>query len=238
MKRRSGKTPKVICAMNSTQNTYINKPNRVINTVFICFFRHIALFMIIISFALLINLTGAFGSDNYQPKYENNDEISFTLTKFSPYLTNDTPANIAISTNSSNIEQVKVSFLKPTNTRSELFGFTDSPTIKGTISSISIPITNFSNTTLNTLKSYESSFAINSSDPTIPFSITLNKTGIYPVAIELLDSENKSLSTRYSFVTYFSGINYATQAYSEKLNIVPILTSSENYMEEKIFTTD
>lgn len=87
----------------------------------------------------------------------------------------------------------------------------------------------------NLINNFETNFSINSVEPESTNSLTLSKTGIYPVAIELLGDNNKKLDTQYSFITYFPKIIFSQQAYSEKLNIVPVIINSEILKDEKIY---
>jgi hypothetical protein len=163
------------------------------------------------------------------------EDDTFSIIKFSPYLTDDATGTFTISSESNDFSEVKISFLKATNTRSELFNFADKPSYKNVVSTIAISRESFLNSTPQSKNNLETTFVINSPDATITNSIKLPKTGIYPVAIELIDSTKKTLATKYVFTNYFSGIAYSAQAYSEKLNIVPIIKTSHTYEEEKLF---
>lgn len=173
------------------------------------------------------------------PSYGGSDDIFFSISKFTPYLTNDLSGTMSINVNSLEFSNVKVSLLKATNTRSELFNFSDKPSNKNAVSSLVIPQDAFAKTsTTDNENNLEINFSINSPDVENAVSFKLNKTGIYPVAIELLDDSGKNIATKYSFTNYFSGISSSSQAYAEKLNIVPVITASQSYEEEKLFSED
>lgn len=159
------------------------------------------------------------------------DSGSFSIASFSPTLTNDIRGEIEINTDSQIGTHLKVSLLKPTNTRSELFGFADKPSSKQSpVAIVDLPLSDF---TLTQSGSKLGSFSINAS--TID-SLSIPKTGIYPVAIQLQDGQNNTLSTQFSYTTFISGATKDSQAYAEKLNVVPILSYNQNVEEEKLFT--
>ena len=192
------------------------------------------LFLVILQSIPLISV--AYGNTNIIHK---DSASTFTISKLSPYLTDDTLGIIGITSNLENITNIKISVIKSTNTRSELFNFVDKPSNKNVISKITIPIDNFQLTEIGTdnnlINNFETNFSINSVEPESTNSLTLSKTGIYPVAIELLGDNNKKLDTQYSFITYFPKIIFSQQAYSEKLNIVPVIINSEILKDEKIY---
>ena len=192
------------------------------------------LFLVILQSIPLISV--AYGNTNIIHK---DSASTFTISKLSPYLTDDTLGIIGITSNLENITNIKISIIKSTNTRSELFNFVDKPSNKNVISKITIPIDNFQLTEIGTdnnlINNFETNFSINSVEPESTNSLTLSKTGIYPVAIELLGDNNKKLDTQYSFITYFPKIIFSQQAYSEKLNIVPVIINSEILKDEKIY---
>lgn len=187
-------------------------------------------FTLLIGFVvfLFLNLgTSAFSFSDLQ----NDDSATFSVTKFSPVLTNDIRGEIEIATNATNATHLKITVLKATNTRSELFSFIDKPATKKSAITLDLALTNFTNTNANTKLG---SFAVASGEAD---SIAFSKTGIYPIAFELQDDENNVLATQYSFTTYISGASKEGQAYSEKLNVVPILSYTQNIEDEKLFTT-
>ena len=150
----------------------------------------------------------------------------FTINNFSPYLTNDVLATLSISTKMKNITGLTISVLAPTNTKSELFSFADKPQKTKPSSKTTIPIEDIEQTPNLNDESFSDlnvSFGINNNDPLIKHSITLNKTAVYPIAVEALDANSKVLDTQYVFSTYFRDISSLDQAYSQKLNIAPII---------------
>ena len=150
----------------------------------------------------------------------------FTINNFSPYLTNDVLATLSISTKMKNITGLTISVLTPTNTKSELFSFADKPQKTKPSSKTTIPIEDIEQTPNLNDESFSDlnvSFGINNNDPLIKHSMTLNKTAVYPIAVEALDANSKVLDTQYVFSTYFRDISSLDQAYSQKLNIAPII---------------
>ena len=150
----------------------------------------------------------------------------FTINNFSPYLTNDVLATLSISTKMKNITGLTISVLAPTNTKSELFSFADKPQKTKPSSKTTIPIEDIEQTPNLNDESFSDlnvSFGINNNDPLIKHSMTLNKTAVYPIAVEALDANSKVLDTQYVFSTYFRDISSLDQAYSQKLNIAPII---------------
>ena len=150
----------------------------------------------------------------------------FTINNFSPYLTNDVLATLSISTKMKNITGLTISVLAPTNTKSELFSFADKPQKTKSSSKTTIPIEDIEQTPNLNDESFSDlnvSFGINNNDPLIKHSMTLNKTAVYPIAVEALDANSKVLDTQYVFSTYFRDISSLDQAYSQKLNIAPII---------------
>ena len=150
----------------------------------------------------------------------------FTINNFSPYLTNDVLATLSISTKMKNITGLTISVLTPTNTKSELFSFVDKPQKTKSSSKTTIPLEDIEQTPNLNDESFSDlnvSFGINNSDPLIKHSMTLNKTAVYPIAVEALDANSKVLDTQYVFSTYFRDISSLDQAYSQKLNIAPII---------------
>ena len=150
----------------------------------------------------------------------------FTINNFSPYLTNDVLATLSISTKMKNITGLTISVLAPTNTKSELFSFVDKPQKTKSSSKTTIPLEDIEQTPNLNDESFSDlnvSFGINNNDPLIKHSMTLNKTAVYPIAVEALDANSKVLDTQYVFSTYFRDISSLDQAYSQKLNIAPII---------------
>lgn len=173
---------------------------------------------------------------NQVSAYGDSKNSVFKLNKFTPFLTNDIRGEIEIQTDSTKIDHIKVAFQKPTNTRSELFSYADKPQNKTPSTSVTIPKDSFqvSSEQSNGTKNLLASFAINTADSD---SITLIKTGIYPVSVEFQDKDNALLSTQYTFITYVSSATSTSQAFAEKLNVVPVISYTLNVQEDQLFNS-
>lgn len=190
-------------------------------------FKMSGLLCVIVLVILIIVPSSSFSLINEPTK----ESVIFSVARFSPTLTNDIRGEIEINTNSTTATHLKINFLKQTNTRSELFSFADKPENKKSATTVDLPLNTFTETGA---QSKLGSFSINANAVD---SVSISKTGIYPVSIELQDAENSTLATAFSFTTYIVGATKDSQPYAEKLNIVPVLSYSQNIEEEKLFTS-
>lgn len=211
MTRRSQKAPNLKHSMKSLCSPYSGHKNALIFAIFIL--------VILVS---QISIGVAFSSNTGNSK--NIREIAesdadFSIEGLSPYVIDGSPLQLTIKTNKLN-SNVKVKLLSPTNTRSGLFDFVNNLSDRRVKDSIGFPLSDFTPLE-NALGTYTIDVPVNAD--TGP-SLSLTSAGIYPVAVSIETADGSDIKTQYSFTTNIPAVGANGSAYSQRLEVVPLVT--------------
>lgn len=164
---------------------------------------------------------------------------TLSITQLSPYIIGNAPLMLGIRTNAPLESTIHIDALSAKNTRSELYTFADNLGKSRVRDSMDIAL---------------SQFAVNPDDPTLytaavgvngdgPSTLSFPVTGIYPIAVSVVDPTNstskvsKTVSTQYSFITYLPAVGSTGSAYAQRLRVAPLLKFAP-FVDRTAISTD
>jgi|GEM_PF-3329457 len=147
---------------------------------------------------------------------QDDNSPKLSIRYLSPYITANNSLLVEIATDAPAESTVNVDVFTKTNTRSQLTAFGDNLGKGRVRDSTSILL----NSAQITESSYRFEIPINSDSNA---GLNFRETGVYPIAISLTTPKKDTSETAYSFTTYIPTVSESGSAYSQKLNVVPLL---------------
>lgn len=160
-------------------------------------------------------------------------KADFSIENVSPYVVQSSPLNVTIQTDSVEA-QVVIEILSSTNTRSDLFSFAKKQTKRRVRDSVTFALSDFTPVE-GKPGNYSIDIPVNANaEP----SLSLPSTGIYPIAISLSSPNVTEPIKQYSFTTNIPNVGADGSAYSQRLQLVPLISYAPVIDRSKIIDPD
>jgi hypothetical protein len=143
-----------------------------------------------------------------------------SIINSTPLIVGPSAITVAFTTTASS-GTVHFDLIRPTNTRSQLFDFTESPDDARVRDSVSYDLSTMTYNAETDV--YSTTIPVNN-EPENSLSFAL--TGIYPLAVSIEDVSKRVTDFEYTFVTYVPSVSENGSAFSQRLGFAPIVTYS------------